>query len=131
MGRILGTLPGLHLLAQDTISNLENGNMTIKRMHKLMPHYVKALVMEESRRERPDAPLEDPNAPSVLPKRAWRRRNSIEPSAKQKLKEKFKENPSPTYEEITRLASEINLDCKVVRNWFANERQHRKHLCNH
>ncbi|XP_034098315.1 POU domain, class 3, transcription factor 3-like [Drosophila albomicans] len=129
MGRILGTLPGLHILAQDTISHLENGNMTIKRMRKLMPQYVKALVMEESRQERPDAPLEDPDAP-IVRKRAWRRRTIIEASAKQKLKEKFKENPSPSNEEITRLATEINLNYMVVRTWFANQRQHRKRMCN-
>ncbi|XP_062141117.1 inhibitory POU protein-like [Drosophila sulfurigaster albostrigata] len=127
----MAKLPGLWSLTQQTISKLENGQLSHTNMIKLMPHYVKALVMEESRRERPDAPLEDPDAPILLRKRAWRRRNSIKPSAKQKLKEKFKENPRPTYEEITRIASEINLDYMVVRNWFANERQHRKHLCNH
>lgn len=117
--------------SQTTISRFEASNLSAQNMRKLKPmlqswlqdteHRAPSLVSNTfASRLAPDEPVSDG--------KRRKKRTTIEDSSKGMLEVCFKSNPKPTASDLSKIASEHNIERDVVRVWFCNRRQREKKL---
>lgn len=105
--------------SQTTISRFEALNLSFKNMCKLKPLLAKWLDDADSSLSSSNMYCNSMSAADSMGRRR-KKRTSIETTVRLAMERAFSQNPKPTSEEISNVASALNMEKEVVRVWFCN-----------
>ncbi|KAI1730811.1 homeobox domain-containing protein [Ditylenchus destructor] len=127
VGLALGNLYG-NVFSQTTICRFEALQLSFKNMCKLKPLLFKWLEEADSTSGTPNGAFDKHNGGGSTGGRKRKKRTSIEVQIKSRLEYYFQKNSKPNAQDITNVASDLQLEKEVVRVWFCNRRQKEKRM---